>query len=534
MISWKPTSFSSKYIVSFYRYKKAERINVAPNYVQYDVVEDLTYEFDSKIETTYSSTIQYDSPVFEVSIDEGESLSWPEELPDLNHYGIVVRAYDDLNNEVAVSKLRVWPLLSPALEWDPGIYDRDASALALSGIMMKIHKTNYDSLPIYPISNSKFESIRDISLGRDWGIYSRADLLESLEKLKKKGHSSSLQSVLNVVNNYPGLSLWEAAMREQLYYSQVKRILAVQRLSEYYDSRLLHAWDWGRAIYLIRWSYTQGYVSEEEAWSLIHSFQDLIQKEYSSWDDFGQAYVLGRYYWSSGRGEEIENTREAYDAFLELHSDTNSPWTGLWIEDVPIIDKGEFNINEVINLSVEEEMFNWVFNARDALNEYPHEYKSYWEKAPDGWDEYPQNIEIFLLAAERTGDIEIAGTYVLKALEKYPAYYPFLQLRSRLEENIYGYSEALEVFDKMDEWSMNLPDNQYLRGRLLYLLEKQDQALELFNEPGKEEYSENWYFINAHYLSGIILLNQGKSHDALSHLQLVYNRNSENAYYQYY
>ena len=123
---------------------------------------------------------------------------------------------------------------------------------------------------------------------------------------------------------------------------------------------------------------------------------------------------------------------------------------------------------------------------------------------------------------------------MLKALEKYPAYYPFLQLRSRLEENIYGYSEALEVFDKMDEWSMNLPDNQYLRGRLLYLLEKQDQALELFNEPGKEEYSENWYFINAHYLSGIILLNQGKSHDALSHLQLVYNRNSENAYYQYY
>ncbi|MBB6481503.1 DUF1266 domain-containing protein [Spirochaeta isovalerica] len=532
--SWNEAPFAEEYKVSFYLYKEAERKQSSPPFVEYDIVNDPSIPFEPESVTTYSNLINYSEPLKEMIINSPDQFVWPEDLALKCLYGIVVRAYDADGNIVGISKLTPWPGESPVLEWDNSSFQKDAAALALSGIMMKIHLTNYDSLPVYPISHWKYNSLKETSLARDWGIFSGEDLRSDLQRLEREGHSASLRSVLNAIDNYPGMPLWEAAMREGLRMNQLKRVYTVKRLKELFGSRLLHAWDWGRAIYLIRWSYTLGYIKEDEAWNLIHHFQELIQTEYSSWEDFGQSYVLGRFYWSSGQGTELEKTREALDYMNEIFSDENSPWNGFWSDKELIISAEPVNFDEVLSLSEEEELFNWVLDTQKALGEYPNLFEKYAGMGPAGWKDYPQIREMFLLAAERAGQLKEEKAALMQSIKDFPLYYPFIQQLARLEEIEGSYDKALEAFGRMEEWALDLPQNQYLRSRLYYLQEDFDSALQLLAKPADEEFQGEWFYYNSHYVTGVIKLKQGFPSEALPHLEIVYSNSPDNSYNQYY
>ncbi|WP_171832108.1 DUF1266 domain-containing protein [Oceanispirochaeta sp. M1] len=533
-ITWSKVHFADHYTVSVYRYKEAKRTRYIPLLVEYDVVDDRNEPFSTLTLANFRNLVELDSVVYEETLEDITEWSWPSELPRLNHYAVVVKSYSDDGMLTGLSLMKPWPLKTPTLSWDSNNYNKEAAAVSLNGIMMELHKTNSDTLPIYPLAHSKYESLRDRALGQDWGIHNEADLLNNLEGLKDGGTSSSMQNILSILKDESEGPLWKKALDEDFSLKQMRRLQSVLYHREFYDDRLLHAWDWGRATYLIRWGYSLGYISEDEAWKQLFQFQKMIQDEYKSWIDFGQSYVLGRYFWSLSYNTAAEKAQDAWDAFLVQFEKENSPWTGPWIDNDPQINVELWDLDSLLSLESEEEIFEWALDAEKKLNSYPDELESLLSNAPSGWDKHPQIVQMILESYERNQDHKGLIEFVSPYLESFPEYYPFYQILARVQEESSGIEEALHDLNQMDALSRESPENCYLKGRLLYLLKEPEEAIKFLRIAGAEENSDNWYHNNALYITGLIYVDNEDWGTACNLFADLNKRLPENPIYQYY
>ncbi len=99
----------------------------------------------------------------------------------------------------------------------------------------------------------------------------------------------------------------------------------------------LNAWDIGRCANVIRWSYTCGYISEESAWEFLDKNARRAIAEYKSFGDFAKDYMLGRFFWQSSTGEEIdlESTYMMINSICYLFDKKIGMWTqNPWVESV--------------------------------------------------------------------------------------------------------------------------------------------------------------------------------------------------------
>jgi hypothetical protein len=61
----------------------------------------------------------------------------------------------------------------------------------------------------------------------------------------------------------------------------------------------------GRAIALCRWGYSVNFLTEKEAWEKIMELARKTQAIYQSWEEFGYDYYMGRVFWASGFGDDV-------------------------------------------------------------------------------------------------------------------------------------------------------------------------------------------------------------------------------------
>lgn len=111
---------------------------------------------------------------------------------------------------------------------------------------------------------------------------------------------------------------------------------AQYRVIQVYDSRLnaagICAWDWGRAIAITRMAMQIGYVDVETAWAFMYEMAQRIQRAYSSWTEFGLAYIIGRQYWHEDF--EVDEALEHFSLIEPLLGRPESPWNLMrWEEE---------------------------------------------------------------------------------------------------------------------------------------------------------------------------------------------------------
>jgi hypothetical protein len=149
------------------------------------------------------------------------------------------------------------------------------------------------------------------TLHRDWGIAGRETLLERLGWLAREGHRKQFNDAC---------ALDEAAAKDE-----EKRFQAhfVRLHRERIGDRSLLAWDAGRLVTLAGWGFVTKMLSEDEAWSYVLPMAMAVQRTYSSWDEFGTHYLLGREFWS--RAWDADTAR----ARLALLDEVSSPWRTL-------------------------------------------------------------------------------------------------------------------------------------------------------------------------------------------------------------
>src|SRR5256885_14286177 len=112
-----------------------------------------------------------------------------------------------------------------------------------------------------------------------WRVDSREDLLAALETLARAGHRARFEQL---GADPSSLSSTDREARfAAAHYSKLGK-------------KSLVGWDYTRYIALCRWGYLLGYLSEQEAWDKIMPAARLLQRTFSSWQDLGRNYMIGR------------------------------------------------------------------------------------------------------------------------------------------------------------------------------------------------------------------------------------------------
>jgi hypothetical protein len=147
-------------------------------------------------------------------------------------------------------------------------------------------------------------------LRRDWGVNNREELLETISETEQSGHSKTLTDIKRVIHeimeNNGNFSIFYVYNNYHLNPRQYNYLKFVLTNWNYFENKTIIGWDLTRVIALCRWGYNVGFLSEEEAWESIFNTAKRIQSHYASWEDFGLDYYMGRLFWASGSGGDID------------------------------------------------------------------------------------------------------------------------------------------------------------------------------------------------------------------------------------
>jgi hypothetical protein len=215
---------------------------------------------------------------------------------------------------------------SPNPEADPA----KRFALAVGAINGEQLTANVDSL------ETGVERQRLVQgLSESWDITSSETARSTLDWLLAEGHRGYFADVVAIARGPK--NTWNLAAQrfeepdrvleyvEHWAESEQELRAAGMLTSEQDIARGISSWDFGRAINVARMAFDAGYLSRDEAWGVIERAAALAKPLFSSWDELGRSYILGRAMWS-GSGMTLDGLIEITK---KLSIDAESPWTEL-------------------------------------------------------------------------------------------------------------------------------------------------------------------------------------------------------------
>jgi len=157
-------------------------------------------------------------------------------------------------------------------------------------------------------------------MSQSWQVSDRASLLQTLSWLEKEGHRAAWDELARYQSS-GGLALNSVAAKYKLDPNEMNdKVVLVRKYSPSFGRKSILAWDYGRYINVCRWGVTCGYLSESEAWRYMMPIARTIQRTFSSWNDFGLNYIVGRQFWDN------TSDPETLQMYQWLCSSPESPW----------------------------------------------------------------------------------------------------------------------------------------------------------------------------------------------------------------
>jgi hypothetical protein len=216
-------------------------------------------------------------------------------------------------------------------------------AISLTGIMTERNGSNRSTLNADEINEGNINKWLDV-LKRDWEINNREELLNTLETMENSGHASALKYIKQIIEetmnqqeqSFSIFDIYNKYRLSQRYYNYLKFIFINWNI---FNDQTILAWDLGRNISLCRWGYEVGFLTEEEAWEKIMYYAGKIQSLYNSWDEYGYDYYIGRVFWGSGFGEDINYLTQTDSIYKKLIA---GYWSHIdWYTDLNASDKND-------------------------------------------------------------------------------------------------------------------------------------------------------------------------------------------------
>jgi hypothetical protein len=180
--------------------------------------------------------------------------------------------------------------------------------LALSAVLTELNKGYHHELGGWGAGEHTAGWCKNV-LAKFWNIHDAASFRQAIDWLWNTGSRTEVLAILNSLGPDPK----QDDDKQEL--ARVNRTLL--------EGRGLLAWDLGRYVAVVGWGKWAGYISEPEAWRLIHGAGTWAQRSFKSWREYGRHYEFGRYWWSGEDDPRVEAIIE------KLKTDASSPWIQL-------------------------------------------------------------------------------------------------------------------------------------------------------------------------------------------------------------
>lgn len=198
--------------------------------------------------------------------------------------------------------------------------------LALGAILAVQNDYDHRQLVGDELSTASIESCRKI-FNRDWEITTTDDFWNKLFKLVSTGHNAGFMEQRSFLATLTAAG--QSAFIASLAVGTVEWI--DYKIVYLYHRKLppagIAAWDYGRAVNQCRSATKIGLISSDEAWKQILDIAVKAQQAYSSWFEYGMAYLAGRQYWLGELNEQ--RIAEHLEYISPLLLDRDSPWQQL-------------------------------------------------------------------------------------------------------------------------------------------------------------------------------------------------------------
>ena len=162
--------------------------------------------------------------------------------------------------------------------------------LAFGAPMLVYNDENVDSVDC---PEEDVESIRS-TIESWWNVTDRESTLEIVKWLLEEGHHADAAESMEENGWCPGGQMPGSVI----------------------------AWDLVRVVNLARWSYLCGYLNEDEMWQVMQLAADTALEHFSSWEEYGASFVMGRGVWHG----DPDDSETAYGIVSLLLEDSESPW----------------------------------------------------------------------------------------------------------------------------------------------------------------------------------------------------------------
>ena len=187
----------------------------------------------------------------------------------------------------------------------------------LSGMLSTINSESIFGLS--PESGKRGLEFRRDFLRRTWSVNSREDLLRKIDWCLNEGDSVQWEY-------YRKLLLSNTRIDDNISIFQINIIK--KYMNEDYGKNLL-GWDYCRAVALVRWGFSAGYLDSAEAWGMLENIGNTVSVLFDSWEDYGRNYILGRiFYYDEENNNAVENYINAQKAYTVLLK-KDGPWKNI-------------------------------------------------------------------------------------------------------------------------------------------------------------------------------------------------------------
>ena len=195
--------------------------------------------------------------------------------------------------------------------------------LAFGAPMLVYNDENVDSIDC-PAED--VESIRS-TIESWWNVTDHESTLEIVKWLLEEGHHADADEALKELRKR-GL----AGISQEERDDEESKMGDVCLIAESMDENgwcpggqmpgSVIAWDLVRVVNLGRWAYLCGYLTEDEMWQIMQLAADTALEYFSSWEEYGMSFVMGRGVWHG----DPDDSETAYEIVSLLLEDDESPW----------------------------------------------------------------------------------------------------------------------------------------------------------------------------------------------------------------
>lgn len=198
-----------------------------------------------------------------------------------------------------------------------------AWALATSAILFERNNMRHDCLGGCSPTQETVANWKQV-LSQWWGINSKEDLLNSLNWIENGGHRENFEKLGAYVASLDEQQLSELSTKVQNDEEARNQLDIVKRYYGKLGAKSILGWDYCRYIALCRWGYLIGYLTEQEAWDRIMPVAAMLQRNFTSWKDLGENFLVGRQFWSY---EQTQSEGQRYrNIYKKLLTTSSSPW----------------------------------------------------------------------------------------------------------------------------------------------------------------------------------------------------------------